>query len=113
MLGWAQPLWARMHQGEIMRKLIVACIVCSPLLLSLVFSGLNLWAQGRSVPFRFDPTVIRVGRGPSSNIVADVNHDGKPDILVANTADQTLTVLLGDGKGHFHPVANSIRTGPE
>ncbi len=33
--------------------------------------------------------------------VADVNNDGKPDLLVLNTTDQTLAVLLGNGDGTF------------
>jgi len=32
--------------------------------------------------------------------VTDVNHDGKPDLLVGNEGG-TITVLLGDGKGGF------------
>jgi hypothetical protein len=45
--------------------------------------------------------VIPVGKGPGSIALADVNHDGHLDILVANTESETLSVLLGDGKGHF------------
>jgi FG-GAP-like repeat len=48
-----------------------------------------------------DELVIPVGKGPGSVILADVNHDGKLDILVANVDSETLSVLLGDGKGHF------------
>ncbi|HTX76264.1 MAG TPA: VCBS repeat-containing protein [Terracidiphilus sp.] len=55
----------------------------------------------------FSRTVIPVGHGPGSIAVADVNHDGKLDLLVLNTADDTVTVLLGDGKGHFTPAAGS------
>lgn len=49
----------------------------------------------------FTRIVIPTGHHPGSIVVADVNHDGKPDIIVANTADDTVSVLLGDGKGHF------------
>ena len=55
----------------------------------------------------FNQQVIPVGRAPGSVAIADVNHDGKPDIIVANTIDGTLSVLLGDGKGHFTPAAGS------
>lgn len=34
-------------------------------------------------------------------VVADFNRDGKADIVTANTVDGTLTLLLGDGAGHF------------
>jgi len=55
----------------------------------------------------FAETVIRVGKAPGHIAVADVNHDGKQDIVVANTQDATITVLLGDGKGHFSSAAGS------
>jgi hypothetical protein len=48
-----------------------------------------------------DELVIPVGKGPGTVMLADVNHDGKLDILVANVESETLSVLLGDGKGHF------------
>ena len=55
----------------------------------------------------FDQIVIPVGKGPGALAVADLNHDGKPDIIVANTVNETVTVLLGDGKGHFAPAPGS------
>ncbi len=55
----------------------------------------------------FNKQVIPVGHGPGSVVIADVNHDGKLDILVANTVDGTVDVLLGDGKGHFTRAAGS------
>ena len=61
----------------------------------------------------FDEVVLPVGDGPASLAIADVNHDGHPDILVANTKSQTLSVLLGDGHGHFHPAPGAAcATGP-
>ena len=48
-----------------------------------------------------------MGHGPGSIAIADVNHDGKFDIIVANTVDGTIEVLLGDGKEHFTPAAGS------
>ena len=55
----------------------------------------------------FSRTVIPVGHGPGSIAIADVNHDGKLDLIVANTVDGTVEVLLGDGKGHFVAAAGS------
>lgn len=55
----------------------------------------------------FDQRVFSVGQGPGSIVIADVNHDGKLDVLVANETSGTLTMLLGDGKGHFTPAAGS------
>jgi len=48
-----------------------------------------------------DEIVIPVGKAPGSIALVDVNHDGHVDILVANTESENLSVLLGDGKGHF------------
>jgi len=49
----------------------------------------------------FTRTVIPVGHRPGPLAIADMNHDGKADIIVANIEDETVTVLLGDGKGNF------------
>jgi FG-GAP-like repeat len=50
---------------------------------------------------------IPAGADPGSVAVVDVNHDGKPDLVVANLTPGTITVLLGDGKGHFRPAPGS------
>ncbi|HEV2491141.1 MAG TPA: VCBS repeat-containing protein [Candidatus Acidoferrales bacterium] len=55
----------------------------------------------------FDRIVIPVGKGPGPIAIADVNHDGHPDILVANSGDETLSVLLSDGHCHFTPAPGS------
>ncbi len=38
---------------------------------------------------------------PESVALADVNGDGKPDIIVANRTSDTVSVLLGNGNGTF------------
>ena len=42
-----------------------------------------------------------VGTAPGSVEIADVNGDGKPDLVVANEQGGDVTILLGDGKGSF------------
>jgi hypothetical protein len=49
----------------------------------------------------FDRIVLPTGHGPTSIAVADLNHDHHPDLMVANSEDGTLSVLLGDGKDRF------------
>ncbi len=48
---------------------------------------------------------------PKSVAIGDVTHDGLPDIVVANDfgsdPGESLTILVGDGEGDFHPSANS------
>ena len=39
--------------------------------------------------------------------IADLNGDGKADLLVANFGDSSLSVLLGNGDGTFQPVLTS------
>jgi hypothetical protein len=46
---------------------------------------------------------LAVGDDPDSVAVADVNGDGKPDLVVANRYGHTVSVLLGNGDGTFRP----------
>ncbi|MCS6989573.1 MAG: VCBS repeat-containing protein, partial [Chloroherpetonaceae bacterium] len=46
---------------------------------------------------------IGVSSNPYSVFVADVNLDGKPDLLAANSSSGTVSVRLGDGTGYFSP----------
>ncbi len=52
------------------------------------------------VVFRPQQT-IPSGAGPQSLVVADLNGDGKPDIVVDNFSDNTVGVMLGKGDGTF------------
>lgn len=74
--------------------LIVALTIATPFL-----TGTGPTAV--SAPLGFDTVVVPVGKGPTFIAVADVNHDGKPDLIVANGDDSSVSVLLGDGKRHF------------
>ena len=38
---------------------------------------------------------------------ADVNQDGRPDLIVADSEDGTAAILLNDGGGKFHPAPGS------
>jgi hypothetical protein len=42
-----------------------------------------------------------VGTNPDNLIVADLNGDGHPDIVVANYTSNTISVLIGNGNGTF------------
>ena len=44
---------------------------------------------------------LTAGTGCYSVAIADYNHDGRPDLAVANAFDNTVSVLLGDGHGAF------------
>jgi hypothetical protein len=43
------------------------------------------------------------GVGPTAIAVGDLNSDGKPDLIVANFDDNTISVLLGQPDGGFAP----------
>jgi hypothetical protein len=50
-----------------------------------------------------------VGNGPRGVAVGDLNRDGKLDLVVTNTTDKNLIVLLGNGDGSFAtPVPYSL-----
>ncbi|MBK7393685.1 MAG: VCBS repeat-containing protein [Chloracidobacterium sp.] len=55
----------------------------------------------------FDPAVnYAVGTNPNTVVTADVNLDGKPDMVVANGVSDNVSVLLGNGSGGFGAAAN-------
>ncbi len=48
-----------------------------------------------------------VGRAPYPHAVADVNKDGRPDIVTPDVGSNDVSVLLGDGRGGFTHAAKS------
>ena len=46
---------------------------------------------------------VPTGLQPTSVAVADVNGDGKPDLVVANAGANTVSMLAGSGNGTFQP----------
>ena len=44
---------------------------------------------------------LRAGINPNSVAVADLNGDGKSDLVTADLNDNTASVLLGNGDGTF------------
>lgn len=80
---------------------ITACFA-----LLIATSSLSARAQ------HFRQVTIPTGPSPRWIAVADVNHDGRADIVVANAGfdssdSGTIMVLLGDGRCGFHPAPGS------
>jgi hypothetical protein len=63
---------------------------------TLAFTNLDIFSSnlGNSLAFP-------AGDGPSQVVMADVNHDGKPDLIVSDALENTVSVLLGNGDGTF------------
>jgi hypothetical protein len=47
--------------------------------------------------------VLTVGANPYQVAVGDFNHDGKPDLAVADFNTNTISILIGNGDGTFQP----------
>jgi FG-GAP-like repeat len=55
----------------------------------------------------FQETVLPAGDHAAIIAAADLNHDSRPDLVIANLEAGTVTILLNDGDGHFHPAPGS------
>lgn len=76
----------------------------------LLFSGFFCAATasfGQTISFG-PPTQIPVGQSPTSVAIADLNRDGKLDLLVTNGNSNTVSVLLGTGGGTFGPKTDYV-----
>ena len=63
-------------------------------------AGNELNQPSAPLTFQSQQTVAGGGR-PVSVAMGDVNGDGKQDLVVANSSDNTVSVLLGNGNGTF------------
>ncbi|HEV7671385.1 MAG TPA: VCBS repeat-containing protein [Thermoanaerobaculia bacterium] len=87
--------------------------IAFPLLLSLglATTGAAIFVRSRAAtpptPSSPEETHFSTGSFPGSVLVEDFNRDGSADLAVANVLDNSLTVLLGDGRGGFRPSAGS------
>jgi hypothetical protein len=63
---------------------------------TLEFTNLDQFATPLNTNLLFP-----AGRGPSQEAVADLNGDGKPDLVVSDAQANTVSVLLNNGDGTF------------
>src|SRR3989475_1572348 len=70
----------------------------------LAFLGGAALPSSAQTPASFAPAVsFAAGALPITVGIADVNGDGKPDLVTVNTGANTVSVLLGNGAGSFGP----------
>ena len=72
-------------------------------------------AGARTFPLQFAHTVYIIGGHPRAVAIADVNGDGKPDIITTNDLAHgagSIAVLLGNGDGTFGRPVNTQMDSP-
>jgi hypothetical protein len=80
-----------------MRTLAAALVAAAS-----VYCGPEAHAQGpQLVPGPSSPVVVGQGSGPV--LLADLNGDGHLDLLAKHLLSSSLSILSGDGRGHFTP----------
>ncbi|MDQ6905922.1 MAG: VCBS repeat-containing protein [Chloroflexota bacterium] len=90
---WFAPVRRRGHFWLI-AALIVASVVIAPVA--------SVGASSPAPTFNYTAAAnARVGIAPDATATADLNGDGKADLVVANHNNNTVSVLLGKGDGSF------------
>ena len=60
----------------------------------------------------FGDASITVGKGPQAVALGDFNNDGKLDLAVVNSTDNTVSILLSNGDGTFNGPSGPLPAGP-
>ncbi|MGH9727002.1 MAG: FG-GAP repeat domain-containing protein, partial [Candidatus Acidiferrales bacterium] len=91
-----------------MKSAIIAMGLAAALIAGVLFATASRRTSvTRAATHRFNGIALPVGRGPGPIATGDVNHDRKPDIIVGNTEEGTVSVILGDGRGDFRAAPGS------
>jgi hypothetical protein len=62
--------------------------------------------QDRCLPSFLSPVSYATGSNPHAVVTADLNHDGRVDIITANGGSNSVSVLLGNRNGTFAAAQN-------
>jgi hypothetical protein len=91
-----------------MKRLFLRALLPSSLVaLGLLVASAVPAAVSASGPLGFAPAVnYGIHAGQPSVAVTDLNGDGNPDLVVANSGSADVSVLLGKGDGSFNPAVN-------
>jgi VCBS repeat protein len=57
--------------------------------------------QNLTVDYAYDKLTLKTGKGTGSVEIADFNKDGKPDIIVANSDDNSASIFFNELPGKF------------
>ena len=77
------------------------------MVVALLIVSLNTaFAQSPPPVSFFAAGTFGAGSDPLSVAVGDFNGDGKPDLAVANSGSNNVSVLLGNGDGTFQAAVN-------
>ena len=98
------------YQNKIKISIILGAFL---LVCESIGCGLELPSPPPDIFYKYNE--LKVGRGPAYLITADLNLDGFPDLVSANTKNSTLSVLISKGDGTFRktltfPVASEPTT---
>ena len=70
-------------------------------------SLLVLFAAFASGDPAFHETTLAAGPHAGIMVPADLSHDSRPDLIVADSEDGAVTILLNEGGGRFHAAPGS------
>jgi hypothetical protein len=97
----AQRVLLRVKDGQLAKFFVGDKFpITLALLSSSLLSAQNQFASGIS-PGAFPRSDFPTGMSPAGMATGDFNGDGHFDVAVANQSDNTVSILLGDGKGRF------------
>ena len=85
-------------------------LVIGGLLLAAVLAGVAAAAAPIFAPASSSP--VAVGTNPHSITAADLNRDGRRDLVTANYGSDNVSILLGDGTGGFSASSIPVGDGP-
>src|SRR5579863_7878187 len=88
-----RPIGTLFQGGCMLRRVLVT-------LSSVFILGGTLLAQSSQF---IEAPQYAVGTSPLAAAIGDLNGDGKPDIVITNKVDETISVLLNNGDGTFAP----------
>ena len=85
----------RITKSGTLRAVLSGFSLCA--FLAVASSG--LWAH----TFTFQRTLFATGNNPQGVATGDLNNDGRPDVIVANFNDNTVSVLVANVDGSYQP----------